>query len=261
MVQTWDPVRYRRDAHYVATLALPATDLLDPQPGERILDLGCGDGALTLVLAEAGAEVVGVDASPDLVAAAQQRGLDVRLGDGRGLEAMAADSGWFGAFDAVFSNAALHWMEDLERVTRGVRRLLKPGGRFVGEFGGEGNVATVVSALTAALWRRGVDAAAFNPWVFPSASAFERLLWDNGFTACDVKTFERPTDLPGDLAQWLNVFAGPFLAAVDPQDHASLIDEVIDGAGSLRGADGIWRVDYVRLRHRAVAAPEVRWML
>ena len=149
--QTWDPNRYAQNARFVAYLGAPLIELLAPQPGERILDLGCGDGALTEKLAACGCTVVGVDGSAEQIAAARQRGLDARVMNG---EALDFDRD----FDAVFSNAALHWMKRVDAVIDGVRRALKPGGRFVAEMGGAGCVAKVREALTMALRLRGIDA-------------------------------------------------------------------------------------------------------
>ncbi len=248
MAHVWDPVRYARDAGYVARLGTPVVDLLAPLPGERILDLGCGDGELTQNLTRAGAEVIGLDACPAFVARARERGLSAQTGDGRQLA-------FAGEFDAVFSNAALHWMGDLAAVAGGVRRALRPHGRFVGELGGEGNVATVMAALTAALARRGIDAAGLNPWVFPDAETFSRLLVAHGFAIEHLHLFPRPTPLPGDLADWLAVFAGAFLAAVPDAERPHLVNEVRTTlVPCLRDERGVWWVDYVRLRFRAVVA-------
>ncbi|MGH7789991.1 MAG: class I SAM-dependent methyltransferase, partial [Candidatus Binatia bacterium] len=148
MAQSWDPERYARNARFVAELGAPVVELLAPRAGERVLDLGCGDGALTERLVALGCAVVGVDASPEQIAAARARGLDAHVVPGEGL-AFAAE------FDAVFSNAALHWMKNADVVIDGVWRALRPGGRFVGECGGAGCVAQIVAALAAALARRG----------------------------------------------------------------------------------------------------------
>ena len=162
----WNAGTYVHNAGFVAELGVPVLDLLAPRPGERILDLGCGDGALTLTLAARGAEVVGVDASADMAAAARARGLDARRLDGHALS-LEATGGQ--PFDAVFSNAALHWMLDPDAVIAGVARVLRPGGRFVGEFGGAGNVGQIGRALVSALERRGLDGATVWPWYFPDA--------------------------------------------------------------------------------------------
>src|SRR5262249_23222673 len=143
--------------------------------GERILDLGCGDGVLTERIVTVGAAVVAVDAAPDMVAAARARGIDARLIAGQNLP-------FDHEFDAVFSSAALHWMRPPEDVLAGIRRALKPGGRFVGEMGGHNNTAAIIVALTAVLARRGIDARQINPWYFPSAAAYRSKLEEAGFT-------------------------------------------------------------------------------
>src|SRR5450432_4363692 len=150
--QTWDPDRYARNARFVADLGAPVVELLAPRAGERILDLGCGDGALTAKLAALGCQVTGVDASPQQIDAARKLGLDARVMNG---EALDFDS----EFDAVFSNAALHWMRDPAKVIAGVHRALTPHGRFVAELGGHGCVAKIKNALVEALNRRGVNGA------------------------------------------------------------------------------------------------------
>lgn len=148
--QHWSPEQYAKHARFVSTLGVPVIGLLSPNRGESILDLGCGDGALTMKLMELGCTVVGVDSSADMVAAAKSLGLNAHVIDGESLR-------FTSEFDAVFSNAALHWMKDPERVITGVWRSLKPGGRFVGEFGGYGNVATIVRAIESALSSRGLQ--------------------------------------------------------------------------------------------------------
>jgi len=244
--QHWDPGRYARNARFVADLGEPVVDLLAPQPGERILDLGCGAGALTERLAALGAEVVGVDASADQVAAARERGLDARVMDGTRLS-------FDEEFDAVFSNAAMHWMRDLAAVAAGVKRALRPGGRFVGEMGGAGNVAKVSEALMDALGRRGIDGEAVYPWVFPSPDAFGLVLQDAGFDVESAELIDRPTPLPGDVADWLHTFAEAFLNLLQAEDQPAFIEEVRAAlAPKLLSAEGTWTVDYVRLRFAAV---------
>ena len=194
--QRWQADSYQRHTGFVPVLGAAVLELLAPCPGERILDLGCGDGALTEKLVAAGADVVGVDASDSMIAAARARGLDARLGCGQKLE-------FDGAFDAVFSNAALHWMLDPDAVIAGVHRALRPGGRFVGEFGSHGNVAAITVALLAVLDRRGIDGAAANPWYFPTAEAYRRRLEAGGFEVGSIAPVPRPTPLPTDMEGWL----------------------------------------------------------
>jgi trans-aconitate methyltransferase len=243
--QRWDPERYARNAPFVPELGEPLIDLLQPRPFEDILDLGCGDGVLTEKIAAAGARVVGVDSSPDQVAAARARGLDARIADGQALDFEAA-------FDGVVSNAALHWMRASDAVIAGVWRALRPGGRFVGEMGGAGNVARIRDALSAALERRGIDAQAANPWFFPTPEDYTGLLRSQGFQVVHMDLFERPTPLPGALGGWLETFAESFLFCLPADERPAFIAEVTEAlAGELRDEQGRWHVDYVRLRFAA----------
>jgi SAM-dependent methyltransferase len=243
--QHWDPARYQRNAGFVAALGQAVVELLAPRPDERILDLGCGDGALSAVLAQR-ARVTAVDASPDQIAAARTRGLDAHVADGTRL-AFAAE------FDAVFSNAALHWMRDPDAVIDGVWRALRPGGRFVAECGGAGNVATVLDALHAVVARCGVDGDAVSPWYFPSVDEYRARLERRGFVVQSIDLIPRPTRLPGRLADWLDTFAESFLAAVPAQQRGAVKDEVEAALRpTLCDATGAWTVDYVRLRFAAV---------
>jgi trans-aconitate methyltransferase len=241
----WDPQQYAAQARFVSDLGLPVVALLAPQAGERILDLGCGDGALTRKLQELGCHVVGVDSSAEMIQAAQALGLDARVMNGHELP-------FVGAFDAVFTNAALHWMTQPDAVLAGVWRALKPGGRFVGECGGDGNTATVMAALHAALAKRGIEAQRFNPWFFPSVAEYRRLLETHGFVVDTLTLFPRPTPLTGDLTGWLETFTQAFLTALPVSERTIVLAEVSDICRpQLCDADGHWTVDYVRLRFAA----------
>jgi trans-aconitate methyltransferase len=244
--QRWDPRQYADNARFVTNLGAPVVELLAPRPGERVLDLGCGDGPLTAALAGMGCDVVGVDASPDMVAAARALGLDARVMSGEALS--FADE-----FDAVFSNAALHWMKDGAAVVAGVARALRPGGRFVGEFGGEGNIAAIVGALNAERGRRGLPA--LDPWFNPGPAEYKAMLEARGLRVDFIRLFPRPTPLPGSIRDWLANFAGAFLAGIPDGEEGSYLDAVTDALRPrLLGADGVWTVDYVRLRFAAVRA-------
>jgi trans-aconitate methyltransferase len=242
----WDPRAYAKNARFVADLGQPLLELLAPRQGELIMDLGCGDGALTEKIAARGAGVLGTDASIAQARAAKDRGLSIVVVDGHHLCFKPR-------FDAVFTNAALHWMKQPEEVARGVWQCLRTAGRFVGEFGGKGNVETIRSALHRALRRRGIDPLAIDPWYYPSPEDFSELLVNEGFTVRTVELIPRPTKLPGELLNWLEIFAQPFINAVEKDHRQSFLDEVCrQSEPTLRDVDGVWTMDYVRLRFAAV---------
>jgi SAM-dependent methyltransferase len=244
-VQTWNPERYARNARFVADLGAPVVELLAPRAGERILDLGCGDGVLTEKLVDLGCRVVGVDASAEQIAAARARGLDARVASG---EALDFDD----EFDAVFSNAALHWMKRADLVVDGVWRALARGGRFVAECGGDGCVATIVAALSAALERRGRDARAANPWYFPTVADDRARLEARDFVASSIALIPRPTPLPGDVTGWLETFAESFTGVLPEGERPAFLAEVREALRpALCDAEGRWTADYVRLRFSA----------
>jgi trans-aconitate methyltransferase len=243
--QRWDPHGYERHGRFVSDYGADLVAWLDPRPGERILDLGCGDGALTEKLVALGCNVVAVDSSPEFVAAAKDRGLDARLVDG---ERLAFDR----EFDAVFSNAALHWMKRPDAVISGVRRALRQGGRFVAEMGGKGNVDSIVGALRDALERRGVDSARVNPWYFPDAEEYRQRLEAGGFRVLRIERFPRPTPLPSDMIGWLETFAQSFTARLPAEERRAVLAEARDAlAPMLSDDEGRWTADYVRLRFEA----------
>ena len=240
--QSWDPDSYARNARFVSDLGAPVVELLAPRAGERILDLGCGDGALTQKLVELGCRVVGVDSSAAQIDAARRLGLEARVADGARL-------GFDAQFDAVFSNAAIHWMKPPDAVIDGVWRALRPGGRFVGEFGGHGCVETVKRALIDALKRRGIDGDALNPWYFPTVEDYSARLIRRGFAINYIALIPRPTPLPTEIIGWLETFAQSFMAPLNANDRKVFLDEVREMLRpDLCDADGKWFADYVRLR-------------
>jgi trans-aconitate methyltransferase len=241
--QRWNPRQYAENARFVSDLGMPVVELLSPRKGERVLDLGCGDGALTITLQNLGCDVVGVDSSCEMITAAKSLGLDAHVQDAESLR-------FDGEFDAVFSNAALHWMKNSADVLNGVWRALKPGGRFVGEFGGQGNVATIIAAVESALSSRGL--VADNPWFFPSAEQFQRLLEAHGFTVESITLFPRLTPLPGDIGGWLRTFAQPYIGGLPEDVRSHLVSDVIELVRhNLCDESGTWMADYVRLRFSA----------
>lgn len=243
-MQQWNPEQYAENARFVPELGMPVLDLLAPQPGERILDLGCGDGALTMKLAQFGCRVLGVDSSPAMLEAARALKIDVQLMSG---EALAFDE----VFDAVFSNAALHWMKDQQRVIAGVWRALRPGGRFVAELGGHGNVASIVDALDAAIAARGMSVDC--PWYFPRPDEYAALLEAAGFRVESMLLLSRPTPLPGNVGDWLGTFAQSYIKALPEAGRRDFVESVVaDLRPMLMDAQGNWTADYVRLRFGAL---------
>ena len=242
-LQEWNAVDYASNARFVSDLGEPVLDLLQARAGERILDLGCGDGALTERLSAQGVSVVGVDSAPPMVAAARARGLDVRLADARSLS-------FEHEFDAVFSNAVLHWIPDFTPVLAGVRRALRPDGRFVGEFGGHACVAAVRTALMAVARRREINLTL--PWNFPTPEEFEECLVAGGFVPDVVLLVPRPTFLPSGMAAWLRTFAGWAFDPLPEWERESAFDETVELLRpTLCDSRGRWTADYTRLRFAA----------
>ena len=243
--QKWLPAKYQKNANFVSELGMPLIDLLTPKKDEYILDLGCGDGTLMKKLTELGCRVVGVDSSPEMICAAQQLGLEAYVMDGEKLN-------FSSQFDAVFSNAALHWMTNPDAVITGVVSSLKPQGRFVAELGGAGNVATVVNAIALCLQKRNIEFKSINPWYFPEPEDYQNRLEKAGFKVESINLFQRPTLLPQGIIGWLEMFAQQFTNQLPKSERKFFIQEVIQVCQpKLCDEEGNWIADYVRLRFYA----------
>lgn len=242
----WNPQQYAEHARFVTDLGAPLIDMLAPKPGERVLDVGCGDGVLTEQIMNLGCDVIGADASPAMVEAAKARGVNAQVMDGHQLP-------FCDTFDAVFSNAALHWMVKPDEALRGIRQALRPGGRLVAEFGGKGNLTNVLAGLHKVLKSYGCDPMTIQPWYFPTAEEYRARLEQQGFQVIAINLFARPTDLPGDITKWLEMFAQPFFDLIPRPSQAEFIARVREQLRPvLATPDGRWTVDYVRLRCYAV---------
>lgn len=244
--QTWSAESYVRNARFVSDLGTEILSWLAPAPGMRILDVGCGDGALTERIAASGARVIGIDLSASLLDAAHARGLDVH-------HKSVADMDFVSEFDAVFSNAVLHWVTEPERAIERMRSALKPGGRLVAEFGGHGNVAAIVTAMRAAARIDDGNAALAAPWFYPTPDEYAGLLQAGGFKVLRIGLFPRPTPLPTGMSGWLATFRAPFFDQFGDRADAvrALVEDLLRPA--LCDTKGNWTADYVRLRVEAVA--------
>ncbi len=249
MPQTWNPETYTRDAAFVPQLGSGVLEWLAPQANERILDLGCGDGQLTERIVAAGAKVTGIDASAMMVAGARARGLTVEEGSAESMPFLDR------SFDAVFSNAALHWVRDQDAMMAEVHRILRPGGRFVAEMGGHGNIAAIRVGFAAVLARHGYADLGDRGNHYPTPETYTRRLAAHGFTVGRMNHFPRPTPLgTGGMTSWLNTFCRGALDAL-PEDLREIVvaETVALLKPGLCDEEGNWTADYVRLRFAAMA--------
>jgi trans-aconitate methyltransferase len=245
MTQNWDPATYARNARFVSDLGSSVLELLAPRPGERILDLGCGDGVLTKKLADLGCDVIGVDSSDAQVDAARNLGLTAYVMNAEELRFQEE-------FDAVFSNAVLHWIKRADPMISAVYRALKPRGRFVAECGGYGCINKIRTALVEGLNTRGIDGEAYVPWYYPTPADYASRLERAGFRVDNIVLIPRPTPLPGDIIPFIETFGQSFLNALPLEERPAYLQEVRAVLKpQLRNADGVWIADYTRLRFAA----------
>lgn len=244
----WDANSYDESHSFVYEYGQGVVELLDPTPDERILDVGCGTGHLTNEIAATGATVVGIDASEGMVKNARDSFSDLQFvrGDARKLP-------FEESFDAVFSNAALHWVREQDTALRSIADVLRPRGRFVAELGGSGNVQTIVDAIESEVIERGYDPD--NPWYFPTVGEYATKLETHGFEVRHATLFDRPTELEGGddgLKEWITMFGDSLLSAVPDGHHQAIRSAVEDRVRDELFEDGVWTVNYRRLRVVAV---------
>lgn len=244
MTQTWDPLAYERNGAFVHGLAGAALEWLNAQPGEYILDLGCGDGQLTQRIMNTGAHVLGVDASAEMIAAAREHGIEAEQAPAESLPFRDA------TFDAVFSNAALHWVRGQDAMLTQVHRVLKPGGRFVAEMGGHGNIAAIRVAFTAVLQKHGYGDREDGVNYYPTAESYTPRLKHHGFAVERMTVIPRPTKLAeSGMEGWLRTFRRGVLDGLPENVRDLVVKETAESlAPVLRDETGNWIADYVRLR-------------
>lgn len=238
---SWNPDLYENNHAFVWQYGEPLLDLLAPKAEERILDLGCGTGQLTEKIAARGAKVIGIDQAAEMVVKARQNYpmLQFEIADARNFQ-------FDQPFDAVFSNAALHWIKEPDAVIRSVQQSLKPGGRFVAELGGKGNVGAIVTALSSL----DLNPPIANPWYFPSISEYTTRLEQQGLEVTAAMLFDRLTPLEGEtgMANWLRMFVGSLWVDVPQEERSAVLQAVEDRLRPTLYCNGRWFADYRRLR-------------
>lgn len=240
----WDSESYTQKHAFVFQYGEGLLELLNPQPGERILDLGCGSGELTQRIADRGAEVIGIDSSAVMLAKAQTQFPHLELH-----QMNAADFSFPEPFDAIFSNAVLHWVTDYDGAVRQMARALKPGSRLVIELGGKDNVALIVEAVARRLGERGYTFPPF--WFFPSIGEYTPVLERHGFAVRLAQHYDRDTllsDPQTGLTDWIEQFGPYFFEGVTPADKATILEQVNADLRPILFRDGRWYADYKRLR-------------
>jgi len=241
----WNPKTYHKHTAFVSQLALPVVDLLAPKKGENILDAGCGEGTLAVEIAKYGANVTGVDSSEAMVDTARAKGVEAYIGS-------VTDLPYDAVFDAVFSNAVLHWVKDARGAVRSIAKSLKPSGRFVAEFGGEGNVKHLIDAMEAVFALHPEFGTFEHPWYFPSVEAYRKVLESEGFDVISIESIPRPTPID-DITNWFDIFANGITAHLSEEMHDCFTQEV---KARLKKTNYTpqkgWMADYVRLRFKAV---------
>lgn len=252
----WNADLYDNKLSFVSLFGKGLVELLQPQPGERILDLGCGTGDLAYEISKSGAAVIGMDFSDQMIekACAKYPQLTFMVGNGENFRTQEK-------YDAIFSNAALHWMKQAPKVIESVHLALKSGGRFVAEFGGKGNVQTIIKGITDILLEEyGIDSSNRNPWYFPSIGEYSTLLESYGFKVSLAQHYNRPTPLiDGDkgLNHWLDSFADDFFPEFTKEDQIILYKKIKEKVRPYLYQDNQWVADYKRIR--VVAVKETIW--
>jgi len=244
----WNTALYNNKHAFVYQYGEALVELLDPKPYEKILDLGCGTGELTEKIKEKGSLVIGIDSSAEMIIKAKEKYPLISF------EAMdAATMDFENEFDAVFSNAVLHWIKESEKVVTNIYRSLKEGGRLVAEFGGKNNVKNIVNALESSLEKRNIKFERF--WFFPSTAEYAGLLEANGFRVIIIQHFDRETELADNVSgmkEWIEMFGNNFFKNISAEIKKEIIEDAVELLKSTNYRSGKWFADYTRLRVVAI---------
>jgi trans-aconitate methyltransferase len=241
----WNQNKYSKHADFVSNLALPLIDLLNPKANEHILDLGCGDGTLALEIKKKTNNVIGVDLSANMVQKAKDNGIQAYI-------ASATNLNFENQFDAVFSNAVLHWLKEPNLALDQVYKVLKQKSRFIAEFGAYGNIQRLVKAIDEVFSKNKDFGTFINPWYFPTQTEYIQLLEEHSFYVQSIETIVRPTPID-DILNCLDIFANGIIDALNEQqkiDFKSQVKEILQDE-LYNKIDG-WHIDYVRLRFKAI---------
>ena len=241
----WNPNLYKKSAAFVSKLAMPVVDLLDPKEGERILDLGCGEGELAIEISKRGSIVEAVDFSARMVQAAKARGINAKI-------MSATNLTYENKFDAVFSNAVLHWVLEPKTAIKNINKALKERGRFIAEFGAEGNVANIVNAMKRVFKKHPEFKEYKDIWYFPTISEYKKLLEENGFRVEYIKSIPRATSID-DINNWIDLFTKDLTKSLNNEQikiFKSEVKEILKKSNYSK-KEG-WIADYVRLRVKAI---------
>ena len=241
----WNPNTYNKHTAFVSQLALPVVDLLAPKKGEKILDVGCGEGSLAVGIEKRGAKVIGVDTSKEMIKQCQEKGIEAYVRS-------VTDLPYAETFDSIFSNATLHWVKDAKGAVQNMAKALKPHGHFVCEFGAKGNVYNIVSAMEEVFEKHPEFGEFDNPWYFPSKEEYTTLLESEGFNVEYIEIIPRPTPMD-DISNWLDIFANGVTKHLSQEQFKVFKEECREILkASIYSQDEGWILDYKRLRVRAV---------
>jgi len=244
-INHWNPKNYNKHTAFVSQLALPVVNLLDPKKEEKIFDVGCGEGTLSVEIERRGAKVIGIDMSQEMIDFSKAKGLEAYVGT-------VTDLPYDSQFDGVFSNAVLHWVKDARTVVQNIAKVLKRGGRFVCEFGGEGNAYYLVNAMEEVFAYHPEFGKFDNPWYFPSVEAYTSLLESEGFNVEYIEIIPRPTPMD-DISNWLDIFANGVTSHLTAEQFEVFKKETTKILKpTIFSEDKGWVLDYKRLRVKAV---------